>query len=456
MKTFKRFLDFLRVDLWSNNLGELSKKRRVLFRFLRVCMLALKGFRDDKCSMHSSALTCSAVMALVPTLIIAFAFAKGFGMDWAQKYLLDFFEKQPVAIESTATPGPKPEFVAKNISLSPKLPWQLREPAERILKTVEEASAARLGTISTIVFLWIVIRMLSRVEESFNDVWGVKDSRRLLDKTRNYVFVLTIAPLLVIFGISAMPVLLMFQKMLSWMGPVLSIALKLVPVLSMTVAFMVVYLTLPNTRVKFVPAFIGAFIASIFSIILQILMIRVGVGVSGYNELYGVLAALPIFLFWLKYSWIIMLFGAELAFAVQNSETIRFEQIAEKASPEARLFLAFTVLKQILDGFSSESPIFNAQEYALKNRIPVRLMNSVIYKLSDAGLITESVSHPQCYTLLKAPLSISVKDVYNIILKDGASLASLGASDLPKRVEDLMVQIDETLMDKFGAFTLQS
>jgi membrane protein len=481
MKVIQRLVKFLSEDLWTVDIASLSSVRRSFLHMLRVIALVFRGFKEDQCPLHASALTFSAVMAMVPTLIIAFSFAKGFGMHAAQDYVLGFFEEQPPAIERpaapeepspvTAAPAPERADVSETTAefdeefeleipeemlvLSPKLPAALRAPALQILKTVEEASAAKLGTVSTIIFLWIVIKMLSKVEESFNQVWGVKTSRSMMDKIRNYVFVLAVAPMLLILGTAAIPVLMAVQKALAWMGPLLGLAFKLIPVLIMSLAFAVVYVFLPNTRVKMKPALAGAFCSALLVVMLQVLMIKAGVGVTRYNEVYGVLAALPIFLFWLQASWMIMLFGAEIAFAVQNVDTYKHEQAAASASAETRLTLAFAVMQNILDGFHGKAPLFNVETYSTQLRIPVRLINNVIHVLSEAGFITASADHPQCYTLLKDPELINPKEVYDVIMREGAMPSELGLRQLPAPVEELIKDIEVALTERLGRSSLK-
>jgi membrane protein len=474
MKLIQRLLKFLSEDLWTVDIASLSRMRRSFLHMLRVIALVFNGFKEDQCPLHASALTFSAVMAMVPTLIIAFSFAKGFGMDAAQDYVLGFFDEPP-AIEQSAhveegaasaaaelapeksvipAPASDSEIPEEILALSPKLPAALRAPALQILKTVEEASAAKLGTVSTIIFLWIVIKMLSKVEESFNQVWGVKTSRSMIDKIRNYVFVLAVAPMLLILGTAAIPILMAVQKALAWMGPLLGLAFKLIPVLMMSLAFAVVYVFLPNTRVKMKSALAGAFCSALLVVMLQVLMIKAGVGVTKYNEVYGVLAALPIFLFWLQASWMIMLLGAEIAFAVQNVDTFKHEQAAATASAETRLTLAFAVMQNILDGFSARGPLFNVDTYSTQLRIPIRLINNVIHVLSEAGFITASADHPQCYTLLKDPELINPKEVYDVIMREGAMSSELGLRQLPAPVEELIKDIEIALTERLGRSSL--
>jgi membrane protein len=344
-------------------------------------------------------------MALVPFLVILFAIAKGFGFEKASEMLIEKTAGMPEAFQQAVT---------------------------NIITTVESASAGALGSIGTVIFLWVAIKMLSSIEETFNLVWGVRTPRTLIDKIRNYIVIMVAAPILLIVATSGQPVIIGFASRLEWMGPILKIGLQAVPVLTMALAFSIVYVFLPNTKVKFPAAFTGALVAALLSVVFQYGIIKLGVGVSRYNTIYGALAAIPIFLFWVQMSWMILLMGAEVAFSVQNAGTYAREQLAVNPSARSRLCLAITLMKKITDRFESPEPPFDTIAYGTENRIPIRLINDVINTLAKTGLVAESAEHPGCYTLLRDPLNISARDIADAILDDGADPRELGlANDFP-------------------------
>ena len=396
---------FLSQDLWDLEPTSLTKARAAGLKFLRVCMLVIKGFKEDKCPLHAAALTFISVMALVPFLVILFAIAKGFGFEKASEMLIEKTAGMPEAFQQAIT---------------------------NIITTVESASAGALGSIGTVLFLWVAIKMLSNIEETFNLVWGVKTSRTLIDKIRNYIVIMVAAPILMIVATSGQPVILGFADRLTWMGPLLKIALQLVPVFTMAMAFSIVYLFLPNTKVNFSAAFTGAFVAALLSVAFQYGIIKLGVGVSKYNRIYGALAAIPIFLFWVQMSWMILLMGAEVAFSVQNAGTYARERLAVTPSARARLCLAVALMKKITEKFESPEPPFDTVAYGIDHRIPIRLINDVINTLAQAGLVAESAEHPGCYTLLRDPLHITARDITDAILDDGTAPVALGLkTDFP-------------------------
>ncbi len=394
--------NFLTQDLWNLEPASLSKAHAAGLNFLRVCALVIKGFKEDRCPLHASALTFISVMALVPFLVILFAIAKGFGFEKASELL----------IERTA-----------------EMPAALQQAIGTIIETVESASAGAMGGIGGVLFLWVAIKMLSNIEETFNLVWGVKTPRTLIDKIRNYIVIMVAAPILLIVASASQPVIMGFASRLEWMGPLLKLGLQAVPVLAMALAFSIFYVFLPNTKVKFPAAFTGALVAALLSVLFQYGMIELGVGVTKYNTIYGTLAALPLFLFWVQMSWMILLMGAEVAFSVQNAGTYAREQLAVNPSARARLCLAIVLMKRITDDFESRGGPFDTIAYGTENHIPIRLINDVINTLAQAGLVAEASDRPGGYTLLRDPLNISARDIADAILDEGADPRELGLAD---------------------------
>lgn len=393
---------FITCDLWELEPNSLSKARRHGLKFLRVCMLVIKGFKEDKCPIHASALTFTSVMALVPFLVILFSIAKGFGVEKASELLLEKSAAWPEA---------------------------LQQAAANIITTVESASAGAMGGIGGVLFLWIAIKMLSSIEETFNLVWGVKTPRSLIDKIRNYIVIMVVAPILLIVSSAGMPVLMGFAEKLVWMGPLLTFTLQLTPVVIMALAFTTIYIFLPNTKVKFSAAFTGAFVSAVLTILFQLAIIKLGIGVSKYNKIYGALAAIPIFLFWVQVSWQIMLLGAEVAFSVQNAETYAHERLASNPSARSRLCLAFALMKKITASFETGKGPFDTIAYGTENRVPVRLVNDVISILAKNELVAEAADRQGCYTLLRDPADISARAIADAILNEGADPDELGMKD---------------------------
>ena len=393
---------FLNRDLWDLELDSFSKARRAGLKFLRVCMLVVKGFKEDKCPIHASALTFTTVMAMVPLLVILFAIAKGFGFEKASELLM----------QRTAD-----------------MPGAFQVAVGKILETVGSASAGALGGAGVVFFLWAAIKMLSSIEDTFNIVWGIKTPRAFIDKVRNYIVILVVAPILLIVANTGMPAIVGFSSKLTWMGPLLSLALSIIPVIVMALAFTLIYIIMPNTKVKFSAAFTGAFVSAILTVLFQLAIIKLQILVTNANTTYGTLAAIPLFLSWVQISWQIMLLGAEVAFSIQNAGTYARERLAVNPSARSRLCLAFALMKKITAAFETGKGPFDTVAYGTAARIPVRLINDVIHILATGGLVAEAAEQQGCYTLLRDPADVSARAIADAILNEGADPNELGMKD---------------------------
>lgn len=393
---------FLNQGLWDLEPDSLTKARRCGLKFLRVCALVFKGFREDKCPIHASSLTFTTVMAMVPLLVILFAIAKGFGFEQASEMLTQRTADMPPAFQ---------------------------DAVGTILKTVGSASAGALGSIGVVFFLWAAIKMLSSIEDTFNLVWGIKTPRPFLDKVRNYIVIMVVAPILMLISNAGLPVIMGFASKLTWMGPLLSFALSLIPVFVTAFTFTLIYIIMPNTKVQFPSAFTGAFVSAVLTVLFQLAIIKLGVLATSANKTYGTLAAIPLFLSWVQISWQIMLLGAEVAFSIQNAGTYARERLAVNPSARSRLCLAFALMKKITDAFETGKGPFDVITYGTDNRVPVRLINDVIHILAVNELVAEDADRPGCYTLLRDPADISARMIADAILNEGADPHELGMKD---------------------------
>ncbi len=424
IESIKRFIHFLQHDLWRIDLVHDSRLRAFGVETLRVTHLVLKGVKEDHCMLHASALTYATIMALAPFLIIVFSIANAIGYAAAKQ-----------RIEEAIV----------------QLPEQLKAFILDLLGTIEGISLAALGGITGVIFLYIVFKLLSGIEESFNQIWGVQTSRGIADKVRNYISVLVIAPALMLVAQVASGAMSTYFSGFEWMGPVIKIVLQLAPVVVLALAFVAVFIFLPNTKVQFKAALIGALTSATLAILLQVFLLMFGKAIfaSDKYKVYGSFAAIPVFLFWVHVNWTILLFGAELAFAIQNRKTYQEEQAAVRASMVSKLWVAFSTMREAVRIFEGPEAAFSSTEFARENNIPIRLMNEVVDVLVRARLLGVVASEgPENYALLQAPEHVSAKKIYDLMLTDGAAPEELGLLKVDVTEEVLAtanVSLDETL-----------
>ena len=136
-------------------------------------------------------------------------------------------------------------------------------------------------------------------------------------------------------------------------SPAIFFSLGLTRYLTLWVLFTFLYIFLPNTKVRFKAGLLGGVLAGTLFILFQWLYIALQVGVARYNAIYGSFAALPLFFIWLRYSWLILLFGAEVSFATQNVNTFEFEKDCLTASYAFKRLLSLSVIHLLVKRFSN-------------------------------------------------------------------------------------------------------
>ncbi|VGO22039.1 YihY/virulence factor BrkB family protein [Pontiella sulfatireligans] len=422
IEQIKRFVEFLKHDLWRVEVGREGKLHTFGVEALRVTHLVLKGVKDDNCKLHASALTYSTLMAMVPFLVILFSIGKAIGFTKAEETLL---------------------------SASAEMPEGIQEFVHKLLEIVQGINPAALGAVGGVIFLFIIFKLLSGIEESFNQIWGVQSSRGIADKTRNYISVLVITPALMLVSNASSAALLAFAHKISWLGLVITVSMQLAPILVLALAFVAIFMFLPNTKVSFKAAGAGGLTSAVLIVIVQYIILKFSASLFQKYAIYGSFASIPIFLFWMHLNWTILLFGAEFAFAIQNRETYQEEQRAVNASMVSKLWVAFSVMQEAVRVFQSPEASLDAVAYARANNIPVRLMNEVIGVLARAQLLGGvGDAEADHYVLLQAPEHVTAKKIYDLLITDGSAPEELGLAkmDITEQVlASANVSLDESL-----------
>jgi membrane protein len=363
-------LQFVTDDIWRTRPGDLPPWKRAIVRMLRVVSLAIRGFREDFCALRATSLTFYTLLSIVPVAAMAFGIAKGFGF---QKILeQQLFENFP---------GQR-EIVGKVVLF-----------AQSLLQTTQGGVIAGIGLV---LLFWTVVKVLGNIEASFNSIWGVRRPRSMVRKFSDYLSIMMISPLLVILQSSA-TVFITTQlsqiaeriALIGYFSPLITLSFKLIPYVIVWVLFTMVYLVMPNTRVKFSSGLIAGVIAGTGYQLFQWFYISVQVGAARYNAIYGSFAALPLFLVWLQVSWTIVLFGAEISFAKQHAQDHEFESDTEQASPGLRKMVALQIARLVVQKFVDGAPPLSAEAIAAGVERPPRLTHRVLEELVEGGILNE-------------------------------------------------------------------
>jgi membrane protein len=387
---------------------DLSGSRYFLLRQLRIYLLAIKGFYEDKCQLRASALTFYSLLSVVPVLAMFFGIAKGFGME-------ERLEKE----------------LTKSLAGQEDVLTWLIEFANKMLENTKGNLMAGLGFV---ILFWAVIKVLSNIEEAFNDVWQIKKGRTWGRKFSDYTSIMIFAPILLI-GSSAVTVFMTTlaedfigeNPLLEAVGPFIFFLINLIPYILVWVLFTGIYAFMPNTRVTFKSAMLAGVVAGTIYQLLQIGYIEFQSHVTSYNAIYGSFAALPLFLMWLQLSWLVVLFGAEISFAEQNVESYEFEAESTQISHSFRRLLSLIIVHKIVQNFTQDKHPYRSKDISQELEIPIRLTREIIFNLVNCGLISELTTGRDKETAYAPAFDISKMSLNRVI----NSLEDYGSDEIP-------------------------
>jgi membrane protein len=241
------------------------------------------------------------MMAVVPAIAIGFYLTDGLGMR-------DLFV----------------HVIQSNLG-DARIVGTLIKAADNIVNTAE---SGLFGFVSMFTFVWIVISLMITVRSVFNNVWKVERDPNFFKMIGMVIGITILAPFVVIIFFSGSVVYshvldILFPQKLFFSDHLKSFASWLMFTGIIVLILDVMYKYIPGTRVHQKHALKSALISGIVFAGVQYLYLETQVMVAKQSAIYGVLAALPLFMIWLNLGWTIILYGAELSYAFQNVDRHR-------------------------------------------------------------------------------------------------------------------------------------
>ncbi len=363
----------METRIWDIDVEKKGKVLRFFIQILKIVLLAYKGFLDDKVRMRASALTFFSLLSIVPVLAMAFGIAKGFGLDRELETQL-----------------------AENFSGREEVLTTGLEFARNLLDNTKGGLIAGIGTV---LLVYSVMELLNHIEKSFNDIWYIKQERPLVRKFTDYLTIILIAPVLMVvsnsltvFVTNTIQDLTQTVRLIGLFKGVIFPLLRLAPYFVIWLLFTLLYLIMPNTKVKVPAAITAGVLAGTAFLLTEWVLIRFQINVSEFNAIYGSFAVLPLFLGWLQISWLIVLFGGEIAYATQNIKKFEYERekvdYSDHNKKMCSLLVMHVIVKEFVDGQGPAS--FSSINQKLK--IPSRYLHKIIGNLTAARLVSEVIT----------------------------------------------------------------
>lgn len=329
---------------------------RWLVQQYKLLFYTARGLLEHGTIVRSAALTFYTLMSLVPIAAVVFAVVKGFGLaDGLVQNLYDLFPQTPEVID------------------------YLVDFAENALARTRGGVVA---VVALLMLFWAVIRVFGSIESAFNNIWEVKVERSITRQWTDYIAVVMIVPVLWTAASAVgnyVESLLGFDS--SWYYDLLS---RMASMAVIWVMFTLLYLIIPNAKVRFGSALMAGIVAGTIFLLFQWGYVYVQRWMTSYNAIYGSFAALPLFLIWLQTSWEILLFGGELSFAYQNIARFDEERESLRISYDQRRKVMLTAMLIVVRWFRERGGAMPAEAIRKELDLPTRIVNDVLFQLVKA------------------------------------------------------------------------
>ena len=302
IKKIRKVRSFLSEDIWNENLNNLSRMRAHFIKDLRVLVVTIKTFSAEKIGFQAVALSFFCTMAAVPFMAVAFAITGGLGLEDTLKQLLVSNIPNQQAVDTLFG-------YAQNV--------------------IDTAQSSPVGLVSALLFTWLVLWMMMCVESVFNNVWRVNKSRNIFKRLTFYLVIMGLSPFVVLLFFAGA---IVYSNVLDVLVPDVAFSENIKNFLGWVVfaavsvmTFSAMYKFIPNHYVRYKDALKAALLSGVLFTILQYLFLETQIFVSRLNTIYGAVAEIPLFMFWLNFGWFIILIGAELSYAFQNVDNYNLD-----------------------------------------------------------------------------------------------------------------------------------
>lgn len=434
-----------------------EKELSRLHKFLHFWLLVVKSFKRNRCPIRASALSFTTLLALIPMLAVAISITSALLKKEGEEQIYHFVDKlvstmvpaapltnatvTTVSLSTNAPPasaqtnlalltdgattnpdasvptasnppvqaltnGPAAALATTSVDTNApsesggRLTAAQKDAARRIHEFIQNTRSGTLGTVGAILLVLVGIRMLRSIESTFNDIWGVTRGRNWLRSIETYCTALVVGPLLLV-GAAALtsgPYLESTRRLIARMPVFGPMIFPILTLLVLWLFFTLFYQLVPNTKVRFKAALIGGIVGGTIWHLNNLFGFLYVSRVVSNSRIYGGLGLVPVFMAGIYFSWLVLLFGAQVSYAFQNRSLYFQEKLAENVNQRGREFVALRLMTCIGQCFHRGLPPQTSQEMSEELCVPGRLVQQVLQTLVAAHLVIEVSGNEPAYT----------------------------------------------------------
>ena len=439
----------LRADaraVWDESAFRSPQELSKFYKFAHFCILVWRSFKRNRCPVRASALAYASLLSLIPMLAVVVSitstFLKKEGEERIDHFIVKFVASViPPDVVGTNTPatasatletseeaplapadaeravarsdGSTNQAQLRGLTEDERAIRARRAISHNIHQFIRNTRSGALGVTGSVLLIFAAISMLSRIEDTFNDIWGVVRGRSWMTRILLYWGVISLAPLLVIVavGLASGPHLAATKQLVTTMPFVGSLVFRFLPVVVLCLTFALFYVVMPNTKVRWRAALFGGLVAGLlfhFNNLISVLYVS---RVVSNSKIYGSLGLVPVFMIGLYFSWLILLFGSQVAYAYQNRATYLEEKQVEAINQRGREFVALRLITCIGQRFVAGHAPPGVVEIGDELGVPTRLVQQVMHTLCAARLVVEVTGTEPAYMPARPLETITCHDV---------------------------------------------
>lgn len=455
---------------------EAARGHSRLHQVLHFWVLVGRSFVRNKCPVRASALAYTSLLAIVPMLAVAIGISSSLLKKQGEEPINRFVTKLVESVTPDAgadglglrrVPGQTnvtvaPARGAEELAKAELVESTRQQITSRIHEFVSNTQSTAMSATGVIALLVVAILMLSRIEETFNDIWGVAEGRSWFNRIMQYWAALSLGPVLWAMAI-AMTGSQYVQEVEHFIGRFgslgdffLNLGLGVLPYVILSLLFAALYMLMPNTRVSWQAAAIGGVIAGVLWQLNQEFSFFYVSRVVSNSRIYGSLSAIPIFMIGLYISWIIVLLGAQVSYAYQNRRSYLEERQVEAVNQRSREFVALRLLTEIAGRFLRGEKPAVISSLSENLGIPSRLANQTLTALAQAGLVTEVTGPDRAFLPARPPSAITAHDILHALRVEVGRDLSTRPDETRERLRAEFDRMEEALRMAGSQVTLQA
>jgi membrane protein len=455
--------------------GEASKWHQ----FAHFWLLVWRSFVRNRCPVRASALAYVTLLSMIPLMAVVMSITSAILKQQGEDRIEQFIDRVAATLTPPATIGtngvrrdveasnreatreawasgtsaapdaqPRAQtFAAEGGTNQPSASGSAHPPVERAQQEVarqihtfiQNTRSGALGLTGGVLVIFAAISMLSRIEATFNDIWGVARGRSWFMRIVLYWSVITLVPLVLVvaLGLATGPHLESTKRLLANLPVVGSVlfdfGFQVLPVLVLCLTFSAFYMLMPNAKVRWQSALIGGLVAGILFHLNNLASVVYVSRLVSNSKIYGSLALVPVFMIGLYFCWMILLFGAQVAYAFQNRASYLEEKQLENLNQRGREFVALRLMTLVGQRFLSGAPPPSVVELSEELCVPSRLIRQIMQTLVAARLVVETAGLETAYLPARPMEAITCHDI--LLALRASQGQELATRDEPARLE---------------------